>query len=70
MIAESEKKAGVLRRVRHALEYGAVRAAAATVGVMPERVAVFAGKCAGLLYWLSPRRRRIARENRCVARER
>jgi len=50
--------------VQYALEYAFVRALDAMVGVLPERMAVGAGKLLGRAFWLlSPFRRRVARRN-------
>ena len=55
---------GFLRRVQYAIEYAFVRALSGLVGMMPERLAVFAGQALGTIYWLVGfYRRRIARKN-------
>ena len=55
---------GFLRRVQYAIEYVFVRALSGLVGMMPERLAVFAGEALGTVYWLVCfYRRRIARTN-------
>ena len=60
----SRDRTGFLRRMRHHIEYAALRAVAEAVGALPERWAVRAGKALGGLFWLlSPPRRRIARRN-------
>ena len=60
----ARNKAGVLRRVQYAVEYAGVRLLSAVVGLLPERLAVFAGVTLGRTLWLvGVRRRGIARRN-------
>lgn len=60
----SKNRDGVLRRTQYIAEYAAVRTLSAAVGLLPERLAVFAGRALGRLFWLvGVRRRRIARQN-------
>ncbi len=52
-------RTGPLRRAQYAIEYAAVRTVSALVGLMPERLAVLAGRALGFVLWLVglPRRR-------------
>ena len=60
----SRNESGALRRLQFRAEYLALRALAAVVGLLPEKLAVRAGVWLGRALWLlAPRRRRIAREN-------
>ncbi len=57
-------KPGTLRHVQYLVEYALVRGLSGIVGLLPERLAVAAGKTLGLLYWsVAFFRRRVARQN-------
>ena len=55
---------GVFRRLKYFIEHSALRALSVAVGLLPEKLAVWAGVMLGRMLWLTAgRRRRIAREN-------